>query len=133
MNIKTEIEIFTPPDNVSHVEIASVHFDQWILTIGVRYYGGKDDDIIGMAHVVFDQPEGFRMLDEGAMLNFPWQELSETRAYVHIVYSGGWFDMESNAGNLHLPDTAKEYIVKTSNECVSVIAYSEPKLIMVKP
>ena len=129
MSNKTGLQKFVPPNGTSHVEIASVNFDQWILTVGIRLYKKKDESVMGMAHVVFEQPLGFRVLDEGAMLSFPWSSLSDEPSYVHLVRKGGWLDMERDAANIFTADNVQEYVIVTCNECVSVIAYSEPKLV----
>jgi hypothetical protein len=75
MDQRTELTEFIPPDEVSYVEIAMVNFDQWILAIGIRFYSKENTNVLGMNHVVFENPEGFRVLDEGAMLSFPWKQL----------------------------------------------------------
>ena len=120
---------FAIPEKVSHVEIASVNYDQWILTVGVRLYSKAETNVTGMVHVIFDAPEGFRLLDEGQMLNFPWESIQGSKFYVFRVESSGWIEQEEFAGNLSLPDTAKEFLVCTDNECISVIAHTEPKLV----
>lgn len=130
MKSSTALETFTPIEDVGHVEISFVTYDQWILTIGVRHYGKKDGRVVGMSHVIFEQPEGFRVLDEGCMLQFPWAKLSKSRSYIHVVESGGWLGIEESAGNLHLPATAKEYVVISDNDCVSVLAYKNPIKVM---
>lgn len=127
MNNSTELTQFIPSDEVSHVEIASVNYDQWILTVAIRLYNKPDQNVIEMVHVVFEKPIGFRLLDESDMLNFPWTALTKSQSFVHQIDADGWYDMETRAKNF-LPkyDNLKEYVVKTDNECVSVIAYSNP-------
>ena len=127
--MNTELVNFTINKNVSHIEVAFVNFDQWILTIGIRLYEINSQNVLGMNHVIFENVEGFRVLDEGAMLSFPWEKFSKSKSFVHRVNSGGWFEMEKKNGNMHLPDNAQEYIVITDNECVSVIAYKDPTLV----
>lgn len=123
----TELQEFAISKDVSHVEVAAVNYDQWILTVALRLYSTSDQTVSGMVHVIFDEPEGFRVLHEDAMLRFPWPKPSESRSFVHKVGSGGWLEMEQKAGNIHLPDGASEYIIVTNNECVSVIAYADPQ------
>jgi hypothetical protein len=71
MKSSTALETFTPGEDVSHVEIAFVNYDQWILTIGIRHYGKEDERVVGMSHVIFDKPGGFRVLDEGCYAPIP--------------------------------------------------------------
>ena len=130
--MKTSIEGFEVGDEISHVELAAVNYDQWILTVAVRIYGGSKEKVggetvVGMSHVVFEEVEGFRVLDEGAMLMFPWNTLDTERAFVHRVPQGGWHTAEVNSGNMILQKSAKEYVIVLSDDCVSVIAYGDPK------
>ena len=122
----TGIDPFVASDWVSHLEVASVNYDQWILTVALRAYEKPEQRVGAMIHVIFERAEGFRMLDEGKMLNYPWKELKPDEYFVHEVPKGGWLDLESGAGNMYLSDGAKEYVVATMNECVSVIAWEPP-------
>lgn len=129
---RSGLDGFVRTEDVSHVEIASVNFDQWTLTVALRAYAKADQSVLGMIHVVFDQVEGFRLLDEGAMLRFPWKRLSDDGAFVHRIPEGGWLDLERDAGNILPAAGAAEYLIVTQNECVSVIAYAEPAYEWVK-
>jgi len=126
MKNTTGMEPFIKNDWVSHVEIASVNFDQWVLTVALRAYEKNTQKVGGMIHVIFEEVEGFRVLDEGKMLSYPWQLLKPDEHFVHCVPNQGWLDLESNADNMVLSDEAKEYVIVTGNECVSVIAYAPP-------
>lgn len=122
MKTDTDLKAFIPNEEVSSVEVASINFDQWILTIAIRLYGKKPEQpVIGMTHVVFYNPRGFRLLDEGDMLQFPWDRVSKSKSFVHRVDEGGWLDLEKNAGNLIHAESHNEYLIITGNECVSVI------------
>ena len=126
--MNTELSKFSITEDVSHVEIASVNFDQWILTVAIRLYSKSDQNVLGMAHVIFEEAEGFRVLNENSMLQFPWPKSTESQSFLYRVNKNGWLEMEQKAGNMiDLPDGAKEYVVIGSNECVSVIAYADPK------
>ncbi len=124
--MKTSIDDFKLSDEVTHVELAAVSYDQWILTVAVRKYG-SEETVIGMSHVAFEEVEGFRVLNESAMLMFPWTKLDSGRSFVHRVPDGGWYSSEVSAGNMHLPESVSEYVIVTNDECVSVIAYKNPK------
>ena len=127
--VDTGIKEFVLSDNVSHAEVASVNFDQWILTVGMRAYKKPNDSVAGMFHIIFTNIVGFRVLDEGQMLNFPWKKLSESQSFVHRIDGDGWAEIEISARNMILQKSAVEYVIITSNECVSVIAHEPPKLI----
>lgn len=130
--MKTSVVDFSISPDVSYVELAGINYDQWILTIAVRIYGKAkvqtgQAEVIGMSHVIFENVEGFRMLDEGSMLMFPFTSLDSSTHFVHRIDNGGWLELESRAGNMHLNDSAKEFLVVAEDECVSIIAYEDPK------
>jgi hypothetical protein len=127
MSQNTELQQFAISEDVSHVEIAAVNYDQWVLTVALRLYRKSDQSVIGMVHVVFEEPEGFRVLNEDSMLRFPWPKSSKSGSFVHKISSGGWLEMEQKAGNIQGFEEAKEYLVVTNTECISVIAYADPK------
>ena len=54
---------------VNATELASLYFDQWILTVSLRTYSSKGE-VNGMVALVFTEVRGFRYLDEGDMLNY---------------------------------------------------------------
>jgi len=120
---------FEVPTDVSHIEIASIHYDQWLLTIGIRKYEQTSEALIGITHLVFKAVDGFRMLDEGAMLQFPWPEPGQKPYFLYAVSGGGWLDQERQSDNLVAADCLREFLVMTDNECVSVMAKSPPQII----
>ena len=125
----TTLKEFVIPEDVSHLEIASVNYDQWILTIAVRLYSKSDQTVIGMTHAIFEKADGFRVLNKDNMIRFPWSEFSNSSSFVHEVDNGGWLEMEKKSGNIVGLEDAKEYLVYGSNEAISVIAYTEPKYV----
>ena len=73
-------------------------------------------------YVVFDSLHGYRVLDEGDLLEF-WEPDSRTEGWLWKVIKGGWLDLEStrsgfNSGVAKIYD---EYLILGKNECVSVI------------
>ena len=113
-------------DNISHIEMASVNFDQWILTIAIRAYS-SDQSVLGMVHVIFKGVRGFRYLDEGDMLKYPFPNNS-TRNYVQLIKKDGWSNQESEYGNI-VTEGHNEYLISTINECMCVLSSEEPKII----
>jgi len=70
-------------------------------------------------------------LDEGNLLEF-WDKEVRTSGWLWKVESGGWFELEKlRSGFLaqHLGQSNKEYLVTGINDCVSVLADSEPIII----
>ena len=122
------MSLFSIPieENISHIEIASLNFDQWILTVSLREYASNN--VKGMSLCVFTGVEGFRLLDEGQMLQYPWPD-DTSRHYVVAVPDGGWLKQELSFGNAVSIDSAQEYLVATNNECLCVIAHDQPTFI----
>lgn len=113
-------------EDISHIEIASVNFDQWMLTVALRAYA-IDQSVKGMVHVVFKGVRGFRYLDEGDMLKYPFPSNS-TRNYVQAIAQEGWAQQESEFGNI-VTSGHTEYLVATENECLCVMAHEQPVVI----
>ncbi|MEM9568938.1 MAG: hypothetical protein AAF974_11585 [Cyanobacteria bacterium P01_E01_bin.34] len=113
-------------NDVSHIEIASVNFDQWILTIALRIYD-LNQSVKGMVHGIFKGVRGFRCLDEGDMLKFAFPREGE-RKYVKVISEGGWLSQEIQFGNI-VATGQKEYLVATDNECICILACEHPVLV----
>lgn len=111
---------------VASIELASIHFDQWILTVSLRTYNSSSA-VNGMVALVFTEVRGFRYLDEGDMLNYPWPENAAT-SYFHEMVHGGWKEQEEKYGNA-LPGISAEYLISTANECLCVIANQQPVVV----
>ena len=113
-------------NDISHIELASIIFDQWILTIALRAYS-KDQSVLGMVHVIFRGVRGFRYLDEGDMLKYSFPKNS-IRNYVQLVKKGGWSSQEFEYGNI-VSEDHNEYLISTINECVCVFSTVKPEII----
>ena len=95
-----------------HREVTRVSFDIWTLRIRLAY--PNSNDVV----VEFENPGGFRVLDEGDPDDF-WGVLPAGPALE--VRSGGWFAARKD-------EEAKEYFVPGVNFCVSVIANEPPSV-----
>lgn len=79
--------------------------------------------------ITFKNVIGFRVLDEGNLLEF-W--ISEVRVpgWLWDVQAGGWFDLEKERGGFvegyHDYPERKEYLVIGMDDCVSILTTSEP-------
>ncbi|WP_284653004.1 hypothetical protein [Flavobacterium terrisoli] len=107
-------------------EIYNITYDLWTLKITLGF-----DDIESPIYVIFKNVIGFRVLDEGNLLEF-WDKDVRVPRWIWRVESGGWFELEKlRAGFLaqHHGDNHNEYLVSGINDCVSVIAESEPMII----
>jgi len=76
---------------------------------------------------------GFRVLDEGDLLEF-WPECSTmSGSWAFEITSDGWLAGEfKRSGSLigHMSPEAREFFVAGTNSCVSVIGWNEPVLKM---
>jgi hypothetical protein len=80
-----------------------------------------------VATVAFESVEGFRVLDEGDLLEF-WPTCSRPNGWLWQVHEGGWFALESTRA-LFLPEKHQgvhEFLVAGDNECVSVLSRNYP-------
>ena len=77
--------------------------------------------------VSFNAPTGFRVLDEGDLLEF-WPACSSNNGWLYEITQGGWLAFEAGR-NGFLSNQVKglrEFFVAGENECVSVFALEEP-------
>ena len=110
-------------------EVTDITYDLWLLRITLHF-----ENIDHPVYVVFDKVRGFRVLDEGDLLEF-WKPDVGAKGWLWRVEKGGWFALESLregfvSGSIK---DYKEFLVLGQNECVSVIAYDIPKIEAPKP
>ena len=90
-----ECSVLEPPlSGGETVEIINVNFDIETLTVTVRIHADKYD-------VVFDSPSGYRVLDEGDLLEF-WPTCSAVNGWLYQITSGGWLDQEKQRAGFFL-------------------------------
>ncbi len=121
--------IDTGRDEEGTPEVIDIHYDLWVLRVTVLFAGAKNP-----TYVNFSAVEGFRVLDEGQLLEF-W-ESAANGSWLHRVQNGGWLDLEasrSDALSLERTDICQEYLLAGQNDCVSVIAYEAPTVITAAP
>ena len=78
----------------------------------------------------FSEVIGFRVLDEGDLLEF-WPTCAADYGWLFFVHEGGWFDQEMNrSGFLHdrVPGL-NEYFIAGENECISVLSGEPPRVV----
>lgn len=102
--------------------------------IDIRYSLGRlavtvSDAIAGAFVVTFEETTGFRVLDEGDLLEF-WPECSSPRGWLFRVLEGGWYSQELQRSGFITRDTKKvtEYLITGMDDCVNVLSWSEPKV-----
>ena len=104
-------------------EVMAVRYESGSLEIVLRFADAEDTS------VHFEAPRGFRVLDEGDLLEF-WAPETRAEGWLWSVEDGGWLSQESHRSGFIscLGDRCREFLVAGQNECVSVITDGEPKL-----
>ena len=118
-----ECKVIEPPlSNDETIEIVYIDFDIETLTVTVLIDGDKID-------ISFDSPAGYRVLDEGDLLEF-WPTCSSFNGWFYEIYSGGWLDQERNReGFASAAKTdSKEYFIIGCNYCINVLAWETPSV-----
>lgn len=86
------------------------------------------------AECVFEDVEGFRVLDEGDMMEF-WDERSRSQGWLWEIQKGVWLDLEIDRQSAitlkTLPKGLKEYLIAGSGKCLNILCYSEPKVTLI--
>lgn len=94
----------------------------------VQLSAGAEDE--GSLLIVFKRPEGFRVLDEGDLLEF-WESSMPGAGWLYLVHRGGWNDLESTRDGYLSRHKANlcEYLIIGKNECVSVLCRQRPEIV----
>ncbi|WP_314241587.1 hypothetical protein [Empedobacter tilapiae] len=122
IEFKTEIDGENP-------EIYNINYDLWTLKLTIGF-----NEINNPIYVIFKNVSGFRVLDEGNLLEF-WDTEVRVPGWIWKIESGGWFELEKLRDGFlaqHFGDSHNEYLVGGINDCVSVIAESEPIIINIQ-
>jgi hypothetical protein len=103
-------------------EITNIHYDLFLLRITLEF---KETD--NPVYLTFDGIRGFRVLDEGDLLEF-WNPETRTKGWLWQVRKGGWFDLECIRSGFISGITGgyKEFLILGVNECISVISFDNP-------
>ncbi len=114
------IALEPPLSNNESIEVINIDFDIESLVITVIIDGYKID-------ISFDAPAGYRVLDEGDLLEF-WPDCSSSNGWLYEISSDGWLDQEKERkGFCSTADAAvKEYFIIGCNYCVNVFSWEVP-------
>ena len=89
------------------------------------YYHSNGNEGIDY-EIIFENPRGFRLLDEGDMYNY-WEGELMLNNWLFGIESGGWLDREDDAGGFISKALGFcEFLITGTDDCVSVISHSEP-------
>jgi hypothetical protein len=128
-----KLEIIANP--IEQPSISHRHSDIGEVTLGasglrvVLSFGRIQDDEDRYLDILFPVPRGFRFLDEGDLLPY-WGVVPTGSGHsIFEVTQGGWIEQEKSYGMLnvtHAVGDYKEWLVVSSNGCLSVISKDAP-------
>ena len=102
-------------------EVVRVSYDVPSLSIDVKSFDMDEDK----ATVKFDRILGFRVLNEGDLLEF-WND-QRPKGWLWEVLENGWFDFEKTRDEfLSACHELKEYLILGINDCVNVLTFNTP-------
>ena len=107
-------------------EIVNINYDLWTLRITLSF-----EKIDRPIYVTFKRIRGFRVLDEGNLLEF-WNPAVRVPGWIWLVENGGWFDLEKFregfVESYHDNEFLQEYLITGINDCISIFASCEPEI-----
>ncbi|UIR54783.1 hypothetical protein LZQ00_10895 [Sphingobacterium sp. SRCM116780] len=111
-------------------QIIGINYNLESLVVTISFYDPNDEII----EVKFTSIEGFRVLDEGNLLEF-WNS-SRPAGWIWEIKENGWFDQEKKREGCLLGYMAgynlKEYLILGQSDCISILCYNEPEIGEVK-
>lgn len=107
--------------------INHISYDSWLLRVSLLF---STKDIRQMVYVDFTDTIGFRVLDNGNLVEF-WSD-ERPNGWLWEVNSGGWFDLEKQREGFVTSYFEKnlltEYLVIGIDDCISILSPSAPKI-----
>ena len=105
-------------------ELVDLSFDLWTLKVKLEF-----PDLQNPIYLTFKNVEGFRVLDEGNLMEF-WNNETRSNGWLWKVKKGGWHDQEKErdgffTGKAHLADY-DEYMIVGIGMCLNLIGGIEP-------
>lgn len=106
----------------SSVDIINVRLEWGELVVTLMSGGERK-----VATVRFSEVAGFRLLDEGNLLEF-WPACAAVNGWLFLIKKNGWFDLESSRPGFLLEKGLglSEYFIASQNSCLSVLSGEEP-------
>ena len=128
------IAIPTPRELSGIPEVTHVSFDTRRLEVKVLASSANEPVHRASGYCLFDHCLGFRVLDEGDLLEF-WALDPRPSGWLWSIQSGGWFDHERQREGFVSSLSAgprwpspREFLVVGQEYCVSVLAQREPTI-----
>jgi len=121
---KPRCKPFQPALRYAKKAVRSLHYDGSTLVIEIQ------GDGFAFARITFQDPIGFRVLDERDLCEF-WDSYSEPNGWLYEVAEGGWLALEIQRPlfNSHsfIPRLLEYLIV--DDKCISVLAKEPPTIL----
>ena len=115
-SIETGI-VFSKGAEILRIEYTPANLQAFVLDMNT-----KSEYVVEFSRII-----GFRVLDEGYLLDF-WPECSVLNGWLFEILSGGWLSHEANIFLVDLNPKATEYFIAGDNDCLSVISNAAPSV-----
>ncbi|MYM90343.1 hypothetical protein GTP91_24620 [Rugamonas sp. FT82W] len=108
----------------SQLDLTNVRLDWGNLAVTLMS-GGDRKVVIAK----FEEVVGFRVLDEGDLLEF-WPVCASDNGWLFEIQENGWFDLEaSRPGFLREKGLGvSEYFIASQNSCISILSGGAPMI-----
>ncbi|WP_416566146.1 hypothetical protein [Nocardia testacea] len=103
--------------------VRDLRYNNSDLTIAIQGPG------FSFAHVVFREVMGFRVLDEGDLIEY-WNTYSEPRGWLWEVERGGWLELERTRPTFWRGEqgSIREYFL-VDDHCINILTWAPPEII----
>ena len=133
------IPVSVPEELLGVPEITHVSFDTRRLEIQVMACHAAEPEYLAAGYCLFAACAGFRVLEEGDLLEF-WALEPRPSGWLWHIQSGGWLAQEkqregffsSRPSGPNWP-SPQEFLVVGQEYCVSVLAHREPTIWVAEP
>ncbi|WP_139798645.1 hypothetical protein [Andreprevotia lacus] len=111
--------MFQSPADISHVRL------EWGELLVTLISGGDRKVVIAK----FKDVAGFRVLDEGNLLEF-WPTCSAHNGWLFQIFEHGWLDLESSRAGFLLDKKTgvSEFFIASQNSCINILSSREPSI-----
>ena len=115
------LEIGVPIGKAPVVKEIRSDFDHLVILFDPDYDGVE-------LEITFDNPVGFRCLDEGDLLEY-WDQQLFVDHWIFEITAGGWKDQESlRKGFISQHRGCREFFICGIDDCVNVLANNPPMI-----
>lgn len=114
---KLQVEIIDCSFNVTEGYPAVLNLSYNLDSLQIQYQVNNEDVYL----ITFNQPIGFRVLDEGDLSSY-WKQNVTKGGQLFKVIAGGWADLEASTGGFltYFTEDYHEYLLTSPDDCVSV-------------